>query len=256
MQARGLVAWYPMVSPGTLLGRDLAGYGNDGTLTGFDPAADWRVDAEFGSVLSLDATDAYITIPTVNAVPIGTADRAVAFWMYQRTRTNGVNSAIFSLGDSGTSKKWIVQLATVGGTTYIFTDAVAVAQTITGAQIPSLNAWHHIVFSTYNGGANWAYHLNGIRIGAGSFTAVSVVATDMAIGRRSIGATGYFDGLIADLRVYNRHFYENEEPFQMWAPQTRWELYRPIRRRATTIPFAPPFGNPRFRDLLSPATGY
>ena len=55
----------------------------------------------------------------------------------------------------------------------------------------------------------------------------------MLIGRRGYGNSFY--GLLSDVRIYNRAL-SAAEVWQQWAPQTRWELYRPLVRRVWTVP--------------------
>jgi hypothetical protein len=103
-------------------------------------------------------------------------------------------------------------MALQGGVTYLFTDGRNSNNNIsvTGTQIPSLNAWHHIVF-VFDGVSSWSYYLDGALSKSGSFpTAINTLSRELVIGARipvnSTTDTAYadFDGFLDEVRIYNR----------------------------------------------------
>jgi hypothetical protein len=187
----------PMLGPTGLTLRDWSGQRNHGTLTNMDAAGDW-VASSGRYALDFDGTNDY-SVSEARGIPSSTDRKAVCFWMYQRTRTSGNNSAVVELAAAGST--FTLQSALITGTVYVCTDSVAFNLIATGAEIPSLNVWNHICF-TYNG-TFLEYWLNGAYIKATSWPG-SATITSIQIGRRSVGAVGYFDGQIDDVRVYNR----------------------------------------------------
>lgn len=185
---------------------DISQYGNGGSLIN---SPTW-VGGKFGSAIDFPGTNEYVNVASSGA-PTGTNVASTrSFWMYQRTRTNGVNSAV--LDQIKATHSFTIQLATVSGTTYLFTDSTQVPNniTLTGAEIPSLNAWHFILFSV-DSSKNWNYYLDGGLIKSGTFANdITLGSNALDIGRRSSVVTAYFDGLIDNVRIYKRALSEAE----------------------------------------------
>ena len=178
---------------------DRSGQGNHGTLT----SGPTLVIGKLGQALSFDGTSSYVAVSGTNGIPSGQSARTVSFWMYQNTRNDGGSAVIDILKSTGQS---FTVTMTIIGSMYLFTDSVNVDNniTLTGSQIPSLKAWHHVVF-TFDGGSNWVYYLDGVNAKSGTFSVT--INTDSAgihIGRRSSAASGFYDGKLDDVRIYNR----------------------------------------------------
>lgn len=153
-----------------------------------------------------DGTDDYARVSTLTNIPTARRARTISAWVYLDSIPDNKNSAIVSLGDSGSGQKFILQIARVGGVYYLFTDAVNGNNNIaiSGSQVPSTGAWHHIAF-TFNGASRYRYYLNGVQQKTGVFgTTINTIATNMSLGRRSVGAVGYFDGKMDDVRIYSK----------------------------------------------------
>jgi len=75
----GLVGYWPLAAGGGTTAFDLSGYGNHGTLTNMDPAADWVV-TEKGRALDFDGDDDAV-IGGVN-VPFATSNVTISTWLY------------------------------------------------------------------------------------------------------------------------------------------------------------------------------
>jgi hypothetical protein len=83
--------------------------------------------------------------------------------------------------------------------------------------------WHCIVAS-YNGSALIVY-VDGILAGsaAGDGNIKAGTLTELRIGARG-NNVAYWRGDIADVRIYGRAL-TAADAWQLYAPQTRWELY-------------------------------
>lgn len=236
---RGCVgAWAPCLGPTGLTLRDWSGYGSHGTLTNMDPASDW-VPSGGRYALDFDGTNDY-SVSSSLGIPSGSAKKTVGFWVYQRTRASGVNSAIVELATAGST--FTIQSVLIGGVTYVCTDSVAYNMTATGSEIPSLNAWNYMLFS-FNG-ASLEYWLNGVFIKTMAWPS-SAAVTAIQIGRRSGAAVGYFDGLIDDVCIYNRVISPQE--IRLLASR-RGIAYEMAPRRRTSLQVAAAFS--RRRRLL------
>lgn len=181
----GLVAWWKL--DGNAL--DNTGTGNSGTLFGGPTFA----ASPFGQALNFDGVDDFVGCG-INNLPATNAAKTLSLRIFRRNSTTGVPLSlggytpndIYFRGDGGI---------------YRFADNLIVAPNIQ----PSNNAWTHIVY-TFDGANNKLY-LNGVPNGS------SVVANDAGatklcnIGKRvkrEIGFEYPFNGLIDDVRIYNR----------------------------------------------------
>jgi Ca2+-binding RTX toxin-like protein len=155
--------------------------------------------------LSFDGVNDHVLVPNTFNLPSGSMARTVALWMRPDMITN--QAALVSLGNgSASGQKFIVMMGTSAGSTYAFTDGVNAANnvTLTGSQIPTTNAWHHVAFSM-NGSGSWQYYLDGTLKKSGTFpVAINTNTNDVEIGSRHDVATGHFDGRLDDVRLYNK----------------------------------------------------
>jgi hypothetical protein len=95
-------------------------------------------------------------------------------------------------------------MAQISGAYYIFTDGVNGNNnvTISGAQIPTTGVWHHLAF-VFDGASTWRYYLDGSQKSTGSFaTTIYTNTASVVIGAR-LETSGYTNGLIDDVRIYN-----------------------------------------------------
>ncbi len=176
-----------------------------GISAGGSTTSGWKGSPNGGGFLFDGSDDAFLS-STTTGINSGKVPRSTSVWVNQSTRVNGTNSGIVSInaGAGAGGVTWTILLATVANKTYLFTDSVAVNVIITGAEIPSLNVWHHIVFS-YDG-TNYSYYLDGrlTKTGALDSTLQSGIR-NVWIGRRNETAgAAFYTGYIDELRIYNR----------------------------------------------------
>ena len=200
----GLVAAYTMnAGAGTVL-RDDSGNFRDGTISG----ATWTNDATKGWCLDFDGTNDTVISTNVTGIPVGAADRTIAFWLYWDTASAGSQVSI----KASSGQNYNVGLRDVAGTKYIFADGVNAnnAHEITGAEIPGANGWHHIAW--VNTSATTAnYYLDGAFVKEFTHgTAINTgTAAQIELGHRSDGSV-YFNGLIWKPMIYNRELTSTE----------------------------------------------
>ena len=191
----GLVgAWGAGIDPSA---HDLSGHGGIGTVNGGVTLA----GTDAGRAWDFDGIDGYISIAS-SAVPTGQDPPTTrCFWVYQRTRTNGVNSAVLDQ-IKGANEGFVIQCATVSSSDFLFTDSVNSANNIS-TTLPTLNTWVHVTF-TMDVGKKWNYYLDGALVANGTFSqTIQLDSNAISIGRRTSGVIAYYDGLIDDVRVYD-----------------------------------------------------
>jgi hypothetical protein len=187
---------------------------NTGTLSG-TTLPTWT-NGKRGKALSFDGSTSYVSVSSTSTLPTGQGARTVSAWVYQRSRTLETASAIVDILNGGSGQSFTFTLALISATNcinagaspniFLFTDSVNSNNNIciTGSQIPSLNAWHHIIL-TFDGGTAFTYYLDGVSSLSGNFgTTINTHTSGVNIGRRSSAVTGYTDAILDDVRIFNR----------------------------------------------------
>ena len=173
---------------------------NHGTLT--NGAAIDTTDPVFGTgALALDGIDDYVEATTYQGIT-GSADRTCSAWI----KTSQAVRAILFWGDeSAAGGKWMF---TIDGATGALRVAVT-GGNIAGTTVINDDQWHHVaaVFSD-DGSANVEdvkLYVDGFRetVGFVNPAPLQTLASDnVTIGRSASGQ--YFEGLIDDVRIYDR----------------------------------------------------
>ena len=178
---------------------DLSGNGNNGTLT----SGPTYSSADGGSLV-FDGTDDYVIDSSTTNIPVGSSSRTIEFWVYPKGDTNVF--VVNGTGGAGTGNQiYSVQFYNISGTRYLFSDAVNAGNnlTISGAQLPTLNVWNHIVFG--NSGQDYFYYINGVLQKSGTFPAnLNTVGQKYLIGRRTDYASNTMNANMARVSIYNR----------------------------------------------------
>lgn len=163
------------------------------------------------NALDFDGVDDSILVSDTTGIPAGGSARTIALWINQDTITD--QQTLVSLGTGNTAdQRFIFMMGTAGGNTYIFTDGINAANNISVsvAEIPTTGGWHHLAF-ILDGANNWEYYLDGTLVGSGAFSVpINTVVNDIEIGSRHDSATGFFDGKLDDVRIYNRVLSDTE----------------------------------------------
>ncbi|HWB33937.1 MAG TPA: LamG domain-containing protein [Candidatus Paceibacterota bacterium] len=183
----------------TTTATDRSGQGNSGTLTGSPAPAIGKL----GQALNFNGSSSYIRRATL-ATSLGSNMTICAWiktsysggdqdiWTIDRNASSIVNEGIFKI-ISGKLRYWDYT-----GAAYGFAD-----NTPDGSTTVTDGAWHDVCF-TKNGTAGTFYvdgNSDGTKTAA---TNVAYGTTDMVVGTDYRGGNSYFNGIIDDVRVYNR----------------------------------------------------
>jgi len=189
----GLVGYWSMDEGSGSKAYDQSGNRNTGTAySSTTPTASWA-DGKLGKALDFDGTDDYVNIPTASSINI-TSNITVSAW---------INIKVWKEADVVES----------GNTGYMLWTAPSQANKIvwgrqgsTAGQVLSvttfntkLNTWYHIV-GTHDG-TTLRIYVNGV------VDNTKVAATSFSNGANlfiASGLDGKFNGLIDEVRVYNR----------------------------------------------------
>ena len=176
---------------------DLSGNGNNGTLT----SGPTYSSADGGSLV-FDGTDDYVIDSSTTNIPVGSSSRTIEFWVYPKGDTNVF--VVLGTGGVGSTQIYAVEFYNLSGTTYLFSAAPTAGTniTISGAELPTLNVWNHIVFG--NSGQNYFYYINGVLQKSGTFPAnLNTVGQKYLIGRRTDVVHNTMNANMARVSIYN-----------------------------------------------------
>jgi glucose/arabinose dehydrogenase len=190
----GLVAAYGFEEGAGPTAGDASGTGNTGTLSG----ATWTTAGKFGRALSFNGTSNWVTVADADSLDLSTGMTleawvrpvALSGWttVVMKERTGGLAYTLYASDNTGRPPAGYIRRSS---------DVRAV-----GTSAIPLNAWTHLA-STYDG-ANLRVYVNGALAGTTAVTgAVGATTSPLRIGGNAVWGE-YFNGLIDEVRVYNR----------------------------------------------------
>ncbi len=179
---------------------DMSGNGNTGTLT-LGPT--WTT-GKYGSGISFDGTDDYITAPSTTSLVMTNSSVSVSAWIYPTTAlaTQGIagkpNGSVYGYG-----------LSLAGGNIRLNTRSGNAGSVVDcdSTTVPPINTWSFVegtISDPGSGSITQNIYLNGILVK--TCTAASRVgdsATAFNIGATNGGASNRFSGKIDDVKIYN-----------------------------------------------------
>jgi len=255
-QAEGLNLWLPFSQPGqTSNFRDFA---NNMTVvaTNFQ-GSDWQTDTAFGHILEGRLNDQHrlqVLNPTDDLMPITVTAwvnvfSVFDFRLYMKGNTNGQAGPVFIIPETGAP----------GPFGLTFRKGWDTAQgSYAEWNTMSLNIledrWHHIgvTYTDETDTHSAIFFVDGeTQITTQTRTPGGASLSD-AVHSLYILQNPAFDrgltGAIFDLRVYKGFHPDGEIIRHAFNPMTRWDLYKPYRRKLITFP------DPNFKDRLQQIT--
>jgi hypothetical protein len=175
---------------------------NDGTIVG-EPQI---VEGAVGEALDFDGVDDYVDCGNDDSLNI-TDEITIEFWIYPRE--NVQNRHVVSKGEWAAGGYWVQHAdpGNVGGI-YFYLDGVY-QSFIVPAGSSELNNWHHFML-TYDGSAVKSYK-NGVLLNEAPATGkINEKDANFMISRYSAVDLHHIDGIIDEVRVYNRGLNEEE----------------------------------------------
>jgi hypothetical protein len=202
---QGLVAAYSFDEGTGTTVADSSGNGNTGTLNG----AAWVANGKFGGALRFDGSSARVTINDSASLHL-TTGMTLEAWV-NPSSVGGWRDVIYKGNDNYFLEASSSRGAPAGGGTLGGADIV-----VYGPSVVPANTWTHLAV-TYDGSTLRLY-LNGNQVSSGSRTgALATSSNPLQIGGDSIFGQ-YFQGLIDDVRVYNRALSAAEVQQDMTTP--------------------------------------
>jgi chitodextrinase len=172
---------------------DASGSGNVGTVTG----AGWSTQGRYGNALSFNGTNSVVRVASAASLNL-TSGMTLSAWVRPAASQSGWRTILqrqadaYFLNASNDSPMRPSGGGTVGGN----------IRFISGTTANPLNTWTHVAL-TYDGAALRLY-VNGTQVATGAATgAIQTTTNPLWIGGNSPYGE-YFQGLIDEVRVYNR----------------------------------------------------
>jgi hypothetical protein len=195
---KGLVAYYPF--NGNAL--DESGNGNDGTVNGAVLRADRHGTSN--KAYQFDGLDDYINIPNHASLEIPTGGLTISAWIYKKGKGAGVT--VLTKGNGAANNYDYALHANTG-------NQIAYAwityrkkhnDAKTGNDTYQPGMWQHVAV-VHVSGSIIEFYVNGLQGHTVSSSATRANGGDeLRIGRQTSNHGGSFDGLIDDIRIYNR----------------------------------------------------
>lgn len=191
--ASGLVAAYSFDEGSGTTVADRSGYANTGTISG----AIWSNQGKFGSALSFDGADDWVTVADSPSLDL-TTGMTLEAWVYPTANTGWrtvvlkeqMDYLVYGLFASSDTNQPAVEVC-IGG-----------CVTVTGPSPLPLNTWTHLA-TTYDGSLVGLY-VNGIQVASRMTSGSLLTSTNpLRIGGDSLWGD-YFQGRIDEVRIYNR----------------------------------------------------
>ncbi len=200
----GLVGYWKFDTAGTSQ-IDSSGNGNTGTFVG--NATITTADKKVGTgAATFDGTGDYMTVADSPELRVGPGDWAISFWQ----KTSGTaDQDILNKGAGGSvPREYEISDSVTNHQLYIESKTGGVTETALSAANSYVNAtWHHVVIMMDQSANMQPYfYVDGVQktVSSDGMTTTPTATTDtLFIGTRS-ASTRFFNGLIDELRIYNR----------------------------------------------------
>jgi chitodextrinase len=212
----GLVAAYAFDEGAGSVAHDASGNGHFGTISG----ATWA-SGRYGSALSFNGTNASVLLGSLGT--FYTSGFTLEAWVQKESATRSDAAVVGSWTGSG-PMIWVDHLAT----RYHLTLGGSYSGYLDSGATPIAGQWQHLAASF--DGATARFYIDGSQVASRAVSG-SVGSSDLwRIGAYGSSPGGFFDGLIDDVRVYDR---------PLSASEIEGDKDEPLPPHDTTAPTAP-----------------
>ena len=201
----GLVGYWSFNAPDmhwpTNVAYDRSGRGNNGSILNMSTSSS-PVSGASGQALNFDSINDHILVPNSTSLNI-TSSITISAWIKPNSfgqnnfgrivHKDGVNGYIFSLNNNSITNGLLFYSGGVNAST---------------SNVITLNRWQHVA-SVFNGSTVTLY-VNGIAVSTQAQPALTASTASLGIGIRPADSLRGFDGIIDEVRIYNRALSDSE----------------------------------------------
>jgi len=203
---RGLVLWLKFNEGSGSVAKDSSFYNNHGTIYG----ATWT-DGKFGKALSFDGVDDYVKINSLTPIQNTSINKFTFVAWVKYISDTGTVQQIFE-GRTSTGEIYIEgDFPTLN---FVITDDSGTEHEISTSLTGGLKVWYHIV-GTYDGNVQRLF-INGEEVASASWSNTFTITTGISLGKDYEADVQYFNGIIDEVRIYNRALSEEEIKMLMY----------------------------------------
>jgi hypothetical protein len=184
----GLVGWWKFDEGTGTTTADSSGNNNTGTLNN-DPT--WTT-GKYGNAISFDGTNDYIYLASDT---VSTNTITVCAWMYPKV----LNQWRMIIGNA----RFFFGVSNANNSLALFSDSSKYNAVASANNSISLNIWQHICGVRLSDGSTSLY-INGTQSGTSGNSGIPVIGFGLAIGAADVFGDYTFNGLIDEVRIYNR----------------------------------------------------
>jgi hypothetical protein len=186
---------------------DRSGQGNNGTLTNGPTPTEGKI----GQGMSFDGSNDYVDVGNNSALEIDVPVTISGWIKVNAMPTGGNNNALIATDlQASNYSGMVVYLGEDRSIGVGYGDGgvpgPASRRNKDTSPIISIGSWHHIV-GVIEGATEMLIYVDGVDIGgiySGTGDAISYTASNAQIGAAGAWSSLYFNGLIDDVRIYNR----------------------------------------------------
>jgi hypothetical protein len=217
-----LVGYWKLDEGSDITTRDSSGNFNEGTLINFDfnENSDWTIDCKSGSCLKFDGVNDYVEIPHSSSFDLN--QLTIELWIKTPTSMGQTWRNVFSKSVGGRD----YGLWMHSSSPYEKVDGLHQSSTVFGASLVYLpepyepNSWHHVVVTIDTSGLH-KYYSDGEFVDQYQGTPGTANRNSPVwIGR----SDNYWNGIIDEVRLYNRALSEQEIKERYKLKKLEWEL--------------------------------
>jgi hypothetical protein len=219
----GLVGYWKFDDGSGTTTVDSSGSGNNGTLNG---GTRWT-SGLFGSALDFDGVNDYVDCGANTSLDI-TAKVTLSAWVKTRDSGNSQYNPFVGKGDTS----YALQHQNGNNIEFFIYDAGAWPYArMTGVTSSFNGTWHHVA-GTYDGSELKVY-VDGLLRGTTAHTGAIATSTyAVSMGRNSQQTTRYYEGLIDEVRIYNRALSASEIAYLADVTPGDGKLHVPVQSPA------------------------
>ncbi len=163
---------------------------------------------KIGQALNFDGVDDGVNIGVIPTLYASSSDMTVSAWIKPSKFVVGFQCIICNSNAALANVPWAMEFSVVASR-FSFGQAGIGSGTVRVNNNTNLkkDVWYHVVaVRSFSSSLVWptTLYLNGVADGSGTLGRAGQSNQTVAIGKYGAGSTGYFQGAIDDVRVYNR----------------------------------------------------